>query len=606
MPSITSWTRLEPRCRDADMERTVNARVFDPLWMLTRQWQVGEYRGEDAGTPISARVRADNALLSRIALGHLPGGTQSVGAAYDPLAVPLEVMVERERTRPAASDSPATAARLALAVDAGLHLLRLLELQPLSKSYRKAFTDRFVLKALAADALDALDAETRERLLAMAGRAPDARRIEASFRSQPGSEPFIDPALAIAAADLAAVRLAATQWLAWYAALFAEPGASAGAGASAWLPERLEYAVSAAARLSADPFDELALTATEFSQGHLDWEDFDLNREVNLGAATDRKFSTLTQTVMPAPVSYRGAPAVRFWEMEDARVDYALTPVGPADLANLLMIEYTSSYGNDWYLLPLELPVGSITRIRSLVVTDTFGVRSLHRPIGHAALPAPNWSMFQHAHTLGNNFGTMRNLLFLAPALSSRLESPAREEVLFMRDEMANMAWAIERVIESPIEQPLERSDPRADGRPNTSTPPVPAPPPPPPRADGVPYFDLSSDVPEHWVPLLPVQIPGTTGAVQTRLKRGAVLVPDGSRRVRIALGNILATGSELLLRDEEVPREGVRVTRQYEMARWVGGTSFVWAGRKKQVGRGEGASGLAFDRELTSGDPAP
>src|SRR6185436_18064657 len=84
MPSITSWTRLEPRCRDADMQRTVNARIFDPLWMLTRQWQVGEYRGEDAGTPISARVRAESAQLSRIFLGHLPPDTQTTAALYDP------------------------------------------------------------------------------------------------------------------------------------------------------------------------------------------------------------------------------------------------------------------------------------------------------------------------------------------------------------------------------------------------------------------------------------------------------------------------------------------------------------------------------------------
>ena len=134
----------------------------------------------------------------------------------------------------------------------------------------------------------------------------------------------------------------------------------------------------------------------------------------------------------------------------------------------------------------------------------------------------------------------------------------------------------------------------------------APPPPAPPPRADGVPYYDLSSDVPEHWVPLLPVQIPLPAGGVQTRLKRGAVLVADGTQRVRSALGEILATGSELLLRDEEVPREGVRVTRQYELARWIGGTTFLWAGRKKQVGRGEGSSGLAFDRELRSGEPQP
>src|SRR5262245_24362211 len=121
MPSITSWTRLEPRCRDADMQRTVNARVFDPLWMLTRQWQVGEYRGEDTGTPIIARVRAENALLSRIFLGHLPAGTETTAPLYDPEAAPLEVMVERQPVRPAPTDAPADARKLALAIDAGLH-----------------------------------------------------------------------------------------------------------------------------------------------------------------------------------------------------------------------------------------------------------------------------------------------------------------------------------------------------------------------------------------------------------------------------------------------------------------------------------------------------
>ena len=599
MPSITSWTRLEPRCRDADMQRTVNARVFDPLWMLTRQWQVGEYRGEDAGTPISARVRAENAPMSRIFLGHLPPDTRTTASVYDPDAAPLEVMVERQPIRPQAADTPGDIRKLALAVDAGLHFLRMLEQQPLSANYRRAFGGRFGVTLPDAAALAALDAETRARLEAMAGRAPDARRMEASFR-QPGvDEVFIDPALQIEPADMAEVRLTANRWLDWYRALIAEPGAAPGA----WVPERLEYAVSVTAQLSADPADELTLTAPEVYEGHLDWCDFDLNREVTMGSLADRKFTTITETVMPAPVNFRGAPAVRFWEMEDARVDYALMPVGPTDLPHLLLIEYASSFGNDWYLVPLDLPVGSLTRIRSLVVTDTFGIRTLHRPIGDRALPPPNWSMFQLAHAAGTSSRPHENLLFLAPALATRLESPAREEVLFMRDEMANMAWAIEHVIESPIERPLNRDDPRADGRSGTSTP---APPAPPPRTDGVPYYDLSSDVPENWVPLLPVQIPLAVGGVQTRLKRGAVLVADGTQRVRPALGEILATGGELLLRDEEVPREGVRVTRQYELARWIGGTTFLWAGRKKQVGRGEGSSGLAFDRELRSGEPQP
>ena len=52
-----------------------------------------------------------------------------------------------------------------------------------------------------------------------------------------------------------------------------------------------------------------------------------------------------------------------------------------------MMIEYASSYGNDWFVVPLTLPVGSVTRVDSLVVTDTFGVRNLVRPIGDPALP---------------------------------------------------------------------------------------------------------------------------------------------------------------------------------------------------------------------------
>ena len=106
-----------------------------------------------------------------------------------------------------------------------------------------------------------------------------------------------------------------------------------------------------------------------------------------MGTDGDRKLSALTETTVPAPVSFRGAPAARFWEMEDARIAYGLLPVGPTDLAQLMVIEYAGSYGNDWFVVPLTLPVGSLTRVDSLVVTDTFGVRSLLRPLGDPALP---------------------------------------------------------------------------------------------------------------------------------------------------------------------------------------------------------------------------
>jgi hypothetical protein len=54
-----------------------------------------------------------------------------------------------------------------------------------------------------------------------------------------------------------------------------------------------------------------------------------------------------------------------------------------------------------------------------------------------------------------------------------------------------------------------------------------------------------------------------------------------------------------LLLYDEEVPREGVHVTRSRRMARWIDGSTWVWTAFRKQVGRGEGSGGLRFDQLL-------
>jgi hypothetical protein len=89
--SVTSWTRLEPQAADADMATTSNARLFDPLWQLTRQWQLGEFQGEDAGSPVQARVAATSAALGRCHLGAL--SADAAGQPNDPVRVPLVALV---------------------------------------------------------------------------------------------------------------------------------------------------------------------------------------------------------------------------------------------------------------------------------------------------------------------------------------------------------------------------------------------------------------------------------------------------------------------------------------------------------------------------------
>ena len=69
-----------------------------------------------------------------------------------------------------------------------------------------------------------------------------------------------------------------------------------------------------------------------------------------------------------------------------------------------------------------------------------------------------------------------------------------------------------------------------------------------------------------------------------------------GIQGAQLPKGRVLEPNRELLLFDEEVPREGARVTRTYQYARWIDGSTHLWIGRRKGPGRGEGSSGLEFD----------
>src|SRR5262249_51351345 len=174
----------------------------------------------------------------------------------------------------------------------------------------------------------------------VAGRALDGRRLRAALA---GGVAALDPALKLRAADQAAVQGVCQAWSAWCDALFSTPAASQ----DAWQRERMGYAFCLAARVSDDPFGERTLSAAEYFEGRLDWHAFDVNGEVSLGATADAPGARVVRTVIPAPVTYRGMPAARFWEFEDARIDVGLLQVGPTDLPHLLLIDYASIFGND-------------------------------------------------------------------------------------------------------------------------------------------------------------------------------------------------------------------------------------------------------------------
>ena len=90
----------------------------------------------------------------------------------------------------------------------------------------------------------------------------------------------------------------------------------------------------------------------------------------------------------------------------------------------------------------------------------------------------------------------------------------------------------------------------------------------------------------------------GCKGAALPRILEGGD--PAGAGRIRPRTGLLrhgLDDGQPYFVEEEEVPRAGARLRQSFQRTRWYGGRVFTWLGVRKGTGRGEGASGLAFDQ---------
>jgi hypothetical protein len=574
-----SWTRLEPQNLSGDPGQALEARVHDPLWLLTRQWQLGEFEGEDAGSPVSVHVEATSSRLTR----WLPGDG---AASVEPVAgLPfrrgdlLEPLIEAE---PPALWTAAT--DLQRAAEAGMRLVRDLRAARLADEVQ-AFASAYPLAA--APRWAAEDPQVRRLARFLPGRCPDGHLVaRALAHASAGSLPA---PLRVTPARAAAVLAVATAWLAWYRAEHDSSRAFDAEVANAapddcWVPERLEYRFRMAAP---GPDRERVVVAPEFLGGRVDWWAFDERPGASLGAANDEPARRIAQTLLPAPVRFAGMPADRFWEFEDARVNLGKLDAHPHDLARLLLVEFATVYGNDWVVVPLDVAHGTLTTVESVSYSTTFGDRFAVSPADALQGDRQRWQMFRLS---GETPGAPPALL-VPPASPGYLVGPALEEVLLLRDEMANLAWAVERVVEGPAGRALDRS---REGLPVLA-------PRPDPRLHEHAELDylLETNVPARWIPLVPVRTSGRA----FRLVRGALtaVADDGTRRPIEPRSRLLSDSERgrFWVHEEEVPRAGARLLRSPSAARLANGSMVSWVGRQVRVGRGEGTSGLAFDSAL-------
>jgi hypothetical protein len=568
-----SWTRLEPQSTTGDPRPGIEARVHDPLWMIGRQWQLGELAGEDAGTPLTVRVVTETAMVDRWAAGdaEAAGATRPLDHEHQDL---LEPWVERE---PVAADGrgPGLRAR----AEAGAALLAALDDAGVAAGHRDAFATHC---ALDVDALDhpggehaALDPVwvRLTRLLAGRGMVDGELAATAFEATAPDPPPWLEPD---DDADRAAVLSVVEEWRAWYRADVSPPAG----GEDAWVGERLEHRF----RIGAG---DRVLDAPAHGGGDLDWHTFDAStapladpEEGPVAGGAVRSVHAL----LASPLRYPGMPADRLWEMEDAQVNLGVVEAEPWDLARLLVAEFALTYGNDWLVVPIDIPFGSLTTIESVVYTTTFGERFVVRPTALVS-PDERWRMF----TITEAGGAAADGLLVPPGAVAVQDGPAIEDVLFLRDEMANLCWAVERSVQGPSGTARDRA--REDDDPRPLGPgPVPS-----AQLD----YLLQTGMPARWIPYLP----RSSGYRAVELVQGAM--PDAGGDPIPPLGRLLATSGLDVLKDAEIPREGVSIRRVPSTTRRADGTHLRWTTRRVTTGRGEGSSRLAFDEATPRGPKA-
>lgn len=551
MPSITYWSRLEPRPRTASFADAIAARVRDPAWFLCRQWQLGEFHGEDAASPAFVTVRR---RLGRPDSWSAPGGDPS------PLtAAPLEALLLGEE---------GDAGDLGLAAEIGAAFEDTLTARgqgALIGDFRSTFPIRplsaeaRLLDPAAARTIDVLAGRRVDGISLLAAAADVAPDLPAPTPADPVPQAAVRAALA-AAADLAGSTAVA-------------PGHR---DAPSWRPDRLDYAVELAGH---DPDGApLRLTAGGARDGLLEWHAFDAQPS---GAAAAAEPVVDTRSLLPTIATFRGMPSPRFWAFENGSFNVAAVRPDKRELGKLLVIDFLLVHGVDWYSVPLRQPIGTIAAIESITVRDVFG-DTTDVPPAPASTGVDRFSLF----TLSVPGADPLPWLYLPQtAGTSVLRGDPREEVRFSRDELANLAWAIERTVPDPAGHPRSAGE-RAARAPATDPPVTSA-------ADLV--YRIQTDVPIHWFPLLPVALAPSSPDVA--LERGVLLRDAGSAPE--PSGRILQPTSlsgPYRLAEDALPRTGVSVTRTPHLCRTPDGATHLWLSRRRRRISTQDTSSLRFD----------
>lgn len=182
-PYIPFWRRVEPRCRNDNFAPGLEAKSADPFWLLARQWQVGEFQGEDTGSPISVEFATKTQPITNVELG--PPGVVNTKIDLDENSPPLEMLVESEYIEL----DWRTSARIGQQLERLLHAETGIDVNKVICRLRQ----RYSIKRPGPDDHISMDRTTQRFLSVMAGRTIDGGALIGAVQRTLDNEVVLPP-----------------------------------------------------------------------------------------------------------------------------------------------------------------------------------------------------------------------------------------------------------------------------------------------------------------------------------------------------------------------------------------------------------------------------
>lgn len=638
-------SHLETRARKMDLTEALRFRVHDPLWMLSRQWQLGEFRGNDAGTAMSVCCHVASTSISDY---QIQDSSLRIGSGFSN-DTPIEPIVERINR----------VITPLVRVESAAYFCRLLADLP-KEVYDKALAQlkkEYPLKNLAESHRGSLENEeirsftdSRNTRLQRFARAFSAKAFDGyALYLDLRKTNTIKGGTAVFGDSDPVYKDARNKYLKWFANRYLPKDTGT---PSAWNQPELGYDFTADNSVA-------KYQAKDYVGGRVSWYSFDVDSMKDSATVLQnqnykrKNMDRETIASLPVLASYPGAPNKRLWQFENQNVFMGNSREMQAK-GNVAFMQFATMYGNDWMLCPLKTEIGKYIEVENIEIYDTFGIRSniTHRAglkdIGPKTF-GQRWQMFTNTPAKVTDYDALKataryhyaNGLMFPPSLVRTLEGESLEEVSLLRDEMANMVWGVETRIEdgcgssldakllaSEVGQYMEDEYDKAVEKVAMQVKNVQV------GKDTVVTevksghesdykYSLMNSVPLNWIPFVPQHLDskeerakysGFQGGRETILRRGKMPYFFGdqyypvrpmSSILEVAKKTVTKGGKQtemevpMFINEEQVQGVGTIIRKNCQRSRWLKGQSFTWMGYSKEIKHTQGVSGLEFDNLL-------